>query len=394
MKTIAVIFGGRSAEHDVSIVTAIASIIKPLELTKKYRVEAVYIAKNGAWFWDDKLKDIKLFTSGDIERFTARTQPASVQLDGGMTLVKASGLAGRKQHRQIDVVFPAMHGTYGEDGSLMGLLDMAGVAYVGCGMDASVLAMNKVLAKQITSAHGVPVSKFVAFTSGELEADPAAALKNATAALKFPVFVKPAHLGSSIGISRAKNETELRNGLEVAAKYDDAIIVEEAVNNLIEVTLPVLGNHELTPAYLEQPLTQAEDFFDFETKYMKGGKGGKKMGGAKASGGQNSAQGYSTIPADLPEKLYSKAEQVGLAVYRALGCSGTARVDMLIDSKTGEVYFNEVNPLPGSLYAHNWAKRGISNVELVTRLVELGEARYNERQSLNTVFTTNFLKQF
>lgn len=393
MKTIAVIFGGRSAEHDVSIVTAIASIIKPLELTKKYHVEAVYVAKNGAWFWDDKLKDIKLFTSGEIERFTSRTQPASVQFDGGMTLSKASGLAGRKQHRKIDIAFPSMHGTYGEDGTLMGLLDMAGVPYVGCGMEASVLAMNKVLAKQITAAHDVPVSKFVAFTNKELEEDPAAALKRTLNTLKFPMFVKPAHLGSSIGISRVKTETELRNGLEVAAKYDDAIIVEEAVENLIEVTLPVLGNHELTPAYLEQPLTQAEDFFDFDTKYMKGGKGGKKMGGAKM-GGQNSAQGYSAIPADLPKDLYDKAEQVGLQVYRALGCTGTARVDMLIDSKSGEVYFNEVNPLPGSIYAHNWAKKGISNVELVTRLVELAEARFNERQSLNTVFATNFLKQF
>src|SRR3954467_15457425 len=117
MKTVAVIFGGRSTEHDVSIVTAIASIIKPLELSKQYRVEAVYIAKNGAWFWDDKLKDVKLFSSGAIEQFVARTQPASVQFDGGMVLSKASGIAGRKRHRKIDVAFPAMHGTYGEDGA-------------------------------------------------------------------------------------------------------------------------------------------------------------------------------------------------------------------------------------------------------------------------------------
>lgn len=391
MKTVAVIFGGRSAEHDVSIVTAIASIIKPLELSKKYRVEAVYIAKNGAWFWDDKLKDIKLFTSGEIERFTARTQPASVQFDGGMTLSKASGLAGRKQHRRIDVVFPSMHGTNGEDGALMGLLEMAGVPYVGCGLEASVLAMNKALAKQIASAHGIPVSKFLAFTAPQLEQDPAAAVKQIAKELKYPLFVKPAHLGSSIGMSRVKTDTELRNGLEVAAKYDNDIIVEEAVQNLIEVTLPIMGNRELTPAYLEQPLTQAEDFFDFDTKYMgQGGKGGKKMGG----GGKRGAQGYSTIPADLPEKLYQQAEDTGLAVYRALGCSGTARVDMLIDSKTQQVYFNEVNPLPGSLYVHNWAKKGVSNVELVTHLVELADARQQERQNLSTVFTTNFLKQF
>jgi D-alanine-D-alanine ligase len=393
MKTIAVIFGGRSAEHDVSIVTAIASIIKPLELSKKYKVEAVYIAKNGAWFWDDKLKDIKLFTSGDIERFIARTQPASVQFDGGMTLVKASGLAGRKQQRKIDVAFPAMHGTYGEDGTLMGLLDMAGVPYVGCGIESAVVTMNKVLAKQIAVAHDIPVSKFLTFTNKELEQDPAAAVKRIKKELKYPIFVKPAHLGSSIGISRVKTDTELRNGLEVAARFDDAIIVEEGVSNLIEVTLPIIGNHDLLPAYLEQPLTSSEDFFDFDTKYMSQG-GGKKMGGAKTGGAKHGAQGYSNIPAKISDSLYQKAEEVGLSVYRALGCSGIARVDMLIDSKTNHVYFNEVNPLPGSLYAHNWRQKGISNVELVTRLVELAEGRWQERQNLSTVFSTNFLKQF
>ncbi len=386
MKTVAVIFGGRSTEHDVSIVTALSSIIKPLELTKKYQVEAIYIAKNGAWFWDDKLKNISLFTSGEIEQFTSRTAPASVQLDGGMTLSKSTGMTGRKLHKKIDIVFPSMHGTYGEDGALMGLLDMAGVPYVGCSMEASALAMNKVLAKQITAAHDIPVSKFLAFTDKELEQNLTAALKAITKNLMLPLFIKPAHLGSSIGITRATNETELRNGLEVAAKYDDAIIVEEAVENLVEVTLPIIGNHDLTPAYLEQPLTKPEDFFDFDTKYLNGGK---KMGGAKQG-----AQGYSNIPAKLPDDLYAKAEAIGLNVYRALGCSGIARVDMLIDSKTGKIYFNEVNPLPGSLYAHNWRQKGISSVELVTRLVELAEARFRERQDLSTVFNTSFLKQF
>jgi D-alanine-D-alanine ligase len=391
MKTVAVIFGGKSAEHDVSIVTAIANIIKPLELSKKYRVEAVYVTKKGAWFWSDKLKDIKLFTSGEIDRFIARTNPASVQFDGGMTLVKASGLAGRKQHLKVDVVFPAMHGTYGEDGALMGMLDMAGVPYVGCSLESSVLSMDKVVTKQIALANNLPSNKFVHFMSSGLERDPATALKQVTKALKYPLFVKPAHLGSSIAITRVTNDTELRNAMEVAARFDDKIIVEEAVANLIEVTLPVIGNNDLTPAYLEQPLVSAENFFDFETKYMGNGK---KMGGAKTEGAKRGAQGYSKIPADIPKDLYKKAEAIGLGVYRALGCSGIARIDMLIDGKTNEVYVNEVNPLPGSLYAHNWRQKGISNVELVTRLVELAEERHQARQNLSTVFSTNFLKQF
>ncbi|CAN5400208.1 D-alanine--D-alanine ligase family protein [soil metagenome] len=389
MKTIAVIFGGRSTEHDVSVVTAIASIIKPLELTKQYNVEPIYIARDGAWYWDQRLKDIKLFSSGDIDDFVRKSSPVSVQFDGGMTLVKSGGLAGRKQQKKIDVVFPAMHGTYGEDGALMGVLEMAGVAYVGCGVSASAIAMDKLLAKQLAVGTGIPTSKFLSFTKADLERSAALIPKQIARALKFPLFVKPTHLGSSIGISRATNEAELQNALEVAAHYDDTVIVEEAVQNLIEVTLPIMGNRDNpVPALLEQPLTKAEDFFDFETKYMQGGKKGGKKGGAKGS------QGYSQIPADLPKPLYAKAEAIGLAVYTALGCSGIARVDMLIDSKSGEVYFNEVNPLPGGLYAHNWKAAGVSSVDLVSKLVVYAEERHSASQQLTTSFSTNYLKQF
>ncbi|MGH7195804.1 MAG: D-alanine--D-alanine ligase family protein [Candidatus Saccharimonadales bacterium] len=386
METVAVIFGGRSAEHDVSIVTALASVIKPLELSKKYKVEAVYIAKNGAWYWDDKLKDIKLFTSGKIEDFISKSQPVSLRFDGGLQLVKTGSSLKRGAASKIDVVFPAMHGTYGEDGALMGLLDMAGVPYVGCGLSASVLAMDKILAKQVAAAASIPVTKFINFTKLELENKYDAAVKKIEKELNYPLFVKPASLGSSIGISRVKNSTELANGLEVAAHYDEKILVEEAVENLIEVTLPIMGNDDPIPALLEQPLTQAEDFFDFDTKYLQGGKKGGK--------GTKGAQGYSKIPADLPEKLYKSAEQTGLDVYKALGCSGIARVDMLIDNKTEKVYFNEVNPLPGGLYSHNWNKAGVSNVELVQKLIGFAKERYAARQKSVTTFSTNYLKQF
>ena len=388
MKTIAVIFGGRSTEHDISVITALASVIKPLELSKQYKVEPVYIAKNGAWYWDEKLKDIDLFRSGKIQDFLHKQQPASVQFDGGMTLIKASGIAGRKTLRKIDVVFPAMHGTYGEDGSLMGLVRMAGVPLVGCDMDASVLAMDKVLAKQIAETRAVPVAAYVAVTRTQFGRKPSEVIKEIETKLSYPLFVKPAHLGSSIGISRVTSKAELQNALEVATHYDEKIVVEQEIANLIEVTLPVMGNEQLTPALLEKPLTKAEDFFDFETKYMQGGKKGGKKGGAKGS------QGYSQLPADLPKALYDKAVETGLAVYQTLGCTGTARVDMLIDSKTNIVYFNEVNPLYGGLYEHNWRAAGISSVELVQTLVRLAEERWQERQQQNTVFNTNYLQQF
>jgi len=389
MKTVAVIFGGRSTEHDVSIVTALASIIKPLELTKQYKVEAVYVSKSGAWYWDDKLKDISLYSSGQIQDFLHKTSPVSVQLDGGMTLVKSSGIAGRKTLRKIDVVFPAMHGTYGEDGSLMGMLRMANVPFVGCDMDASVLAMDKILAKKVAESVGIPVTTYEVVDRAVFNRMPQSVVHEIDKALEYPLFVKPAHLGSSIGISRVTNKQELSNAIEVACHYDNRVLVEEEVSNLIEVTLPIMGNDpfNLKPALLEKPLTKPEDFFDFETKYMQGGKGGKK-------GGTKGAQGYSELPAKLDEDLYKKAETTGLQVYNALDCTGVARVDMLINSKTNTVYFNEVNPLPGGLYEHNWRAAGVSSVELVQTLIRLAEERWQNQQQQNTVFSTNYLQQF
>ncbi len=386
MKTVAVIFGGQSTEHDVSVVTAIASIIKPLELTGKYKVEPVYIAKDGSWFWDDKLKDIELFSSGEIEDFVRSAPKTHILFEGGLVLVKSSQFAGRKMYKQIDLVFPAMHGTHGEDGELMGLLQMANVPFVGCDMASSAIAMDKVLTKEVAGANGLESTPWVSFSSAELSRDHQSVM-NKIKKLSYPLFVKPTHLGSSIGITKVDDQNGLMNALEVAAHYDDKIIVEQAVPNLIEVTLPIMGNDTPQPAMLEQPMTKPEDFFDFETKYMQGGKKGKA--GSKAG-----AQGYSKIPADLPKDLYAKAEQFGLDVYKAVGCSGIARVDMLIDSQTEKVYINEVNPLPGSLYSHNWRQAGVSSVDLVTKLVDLAEERWTARQKLATSFSTNYLKQF
>jgi D-alanine-D-alanine ligase len=387
MKTVAVIFGGQSTEHDVSVITALGSVIKPLELSGDYNVEPVYISKDGSWYWDKKLNDVSLFSSGDIESFLKKAPKTQLLFDNGLTLVKSSQFAGRKQLQKIDVVFPAMHGTHGEDGELMGILEMAGVPYVGCGVQASVVSMDKVLTKQVTEAYGIPSTPWVWLNSEELS-NSSASLKKCEG-LKYPIFVKPARLGSSIGITRVEQKSQLMNALEVAAHYDDKIIVEQGVSNLIEVTLPIIGNKELLPASLEEPLLNSEDFFDFDTKYMNGGKKGGKKGGGKLG-----AQGYSNLPAKLPKDLYKKAEKLGLDVFKAVGCEGIARIDMLIDSKTGQVFFNEINPLPGDLYSHNWRATGVSGVELVSRLIKLAEERFTINQKQTTSFDTNFLKQF
>lgn len=388
MKTIAVIFGGRSTEHDVSIVTALASIIKPLEMLGEYKVEPVYISKDGRWYWDAKLKDIQLFQSGNIEEFMRKSPKVQLSIDDGLTLIKSSQFAGRKQYKKIDIVFPAMHGTHGEDGELMGLLEMANVPYVGCGVSASAVAMDKVLSKQVTESAGIASTPWVWFYSHELERSYNAIVKKISS-LKYPLFVKPAHLGSSIGITKVDSKDKLLNALEVAAHYDNRVIVEQGVQNLVEVTLPIIGNNDPITALLEQPMLKSEDFFDFETKYMQGGKKGGKKGGSKVG-----AQGYSVIPADISKELYQQAIELGLRVYKTVGCSGIARIDMLIDTKAGNVLFNEINPMPGSLYSHNWNKAGISNVDLVDKLVHFALERWQVSQKLTTAFSTNYLKQF
>jgi len=379
-KTIAVFFGGKSPEHDISIITALSSVIKPLELTKNYQVVPVYITKTGKWVSGDIFKNIDIYRTKKIVEIEAKTKAAVVSFDGGLTINK----------QRIDVAFPAMHGAYGEDGSLMGLLRMAGIPFVGADMDASVIAMDKVLAKQIAFSNDIPVSKFVFLTNEDVTTNLESEVQRITEELKFPLFVKPAHLGSSIGISKVVNDEELANALEVAAYYDEKIIVEEGVENLIEVTIPMMGNDVVTAALIERPLTQSDDFFDFNTKYINGG--GKKSGGKQS--GASGAQGYSELPAKLRDDLSVRALEVAAAVYKAIGATGMARVDLLIDSKTDTVYFNEVNPLPGSLYSHNWRLAGVSPMQLVEKFIVLAEERFAAKQKLNSTFASNFLEQF
>ena len=382
-KTVAVFFGGRSTEHDISIITAISAVIKPLELSRKYSVVPVYVAKDGAWYSDQKLKNIKLYQGGGIEEFCKKTKPVLVSFNGGLTLHQKS----RGKKINIDIAFPAMHGTYGEDGSLMGTLRMANIPFVGSDMQASVIAMDKVLAKQVVQANGIPTPKFVSFSKNEFETSPEGIAKEVVDNLSFPVFVKPAHLGSSIGITRVSDAKDLINAIEVAMHYDDRALVEQEVPNLIEVTVPIMGNDVLQPALVERPLSDKEKFFDFDTKYMHGGK---KKGGSDTVG----SQGYSEVPAKIDQDLYDKAVKTAEDSYIATGASGLSRIDLLIDEKDKTVYFNEINPLPGSLYAHNWRQAGISGVQLVDKLVELAEERFAAKQKIENTFQTSFLKQF
>lgn len=378
-KTIGVVFGGRSVEHDVSIITAHNPIIDSLLATKKYEVVPIYISKVGKWYSEVSMNEIAYFRS-DLEDKLSKLKPVTLDLNDGLALIQ-SGTFGSKKIK-IDIVFPAMHGTFGEDGSLMGLLRMAGVPFVGCDIFASAVAMDKILTKQVLRAEGLPTVRDVWFVKSDFEANKEKYLAEIQK-LKFPLFVKPVHLGSSIGISKVKDNQELQNAIEVALHYDEKVLVEEGVQNLIELTLPIMGNDKPIVAGLERPLNKGE-FFDYTEKYMKGGK--------KTGGGVNSE--YSEIPAKIDPGLADKAIELGLETYKVLGCSGIARVDMLLDSLSGEIFINEVNTLPGSLYQHNWRQVGVSNLELVEKLVALAEEKAAQKAQTQFSFSSDILLQY
>lgn len=377
MKTIAVMFGGRSAEHDVSTITAHEPIIRSLMTSGQFDVWPVYITKQGKWYADKAMNDLAFFKQPDYEERLKGMKQVQLSFTDGLSLVWP-GMLGKSV--KIDFAFPSMHGTYGEDGSLMGLLRMADVPFVGCDIFASAVAMDKVLTKQVVAAEGMPVVPYVWFTRAQWEKDKAE-LRKRIAELGLPLFIKPVHLGSSIGITKAKSEAELENAIEVALHYDDKVLVEKSVENLIEITLPIMGNDDIKPALPERPLNKTE-FFDFNDKYMSGGKKG---------GGANSE--YSEVPAKIGEEMTKRVINLGVQVYRALGCTGIARVDFLIDAGTNTLYVNEVNTLPGSLYHHNWRKAGVSNLELVLGLVKLAEDRFAAQKDLTLTFNSDILKK-
>lgn len=372
-KTIAVIFGGRSAEHDVSVITAHVPIIQSLLASGQFNVVPIYIAKDNSWYSEPAMNNLDYFRQPDLEARLARLKKIKLLFNRGLKIVKGGWISTTTK---IDIVFPAMHGTFGEDGSLMGLLRLANVPFVGCDLFASAVAMDKVLTKQVLAAEGLSVVPYIWFNKGEI-------IPNIDK-LQYPLFIKPVHLGSSIAITKAKNPTELENGIEVAFHYDDKVLIEESVENLTEVTLPIMGNKELQLGAIERPLNKT-DFFDFKDKYLSGNKkGGNKSAGANSQ--------YSELPAKISEQLAEQVRELGKKTYHILGCSGVARIDFLIDNSSGKIYVNEVNTLPGSLYHHNWRSVGVSGVELVIRLVELAEERFQEQQKIASVFKSDILK--
>ena len=379
-KTIGVFFGSRSPEHDVSIITAqlVISGLKGLG----HAVVPVYISKQGQWMLGEELGSLKSFTDPNkkIEREDRLSQYyLDMEKSLGKLVFKKKGLAGKTVI--IDMVFPALHGSFGEDGTLQGMLEMLNVPYVGCGVTASAAAMDKALTKQVMQASGIPTTKFLVFNKQDYLKDKKSFNLSILKSLNLPVFVKPVHLGSSIGIGKASNEKELEQRVEVALYYDDKILVEECVENLMDVTCCIIGNEDLIASKLQESVFNAE-LFDFDEKYLKDG-------GAQTGKAQNSL----VIPARLDESTTKQIQDTAKEVYKALGCSGIARVDFLFNKQTKEFFANEVNPLPGTLYHHLWKASGIELPELLQKLIQYAEEKHQSKKEINYTFQSSILTQ-
>jgi len=376
MKTIGVFFGSRSPEHDVSIITG-QLIISGLKECG-YNVIPVYIDKKGKWYSDAKLSSMKFFTQNQTD---LSKQLESFNIDFNKSsgkIVKQSRFL--KSKAVFDIAFPAFHGQNGEDGTFQGLCEMLNVPYVGCDVTSSAITMDKVLTKMIYKANNIPTVDFIYFNLNEWRINKKNVIQQIKS-LNWPVIIKPARLGSSIGISKAENQKELEFAIEVALHYDEKVIVERAIENLMDVTCCLIGNDDPIPSLLQESIFSS-GFFSYEDKYLKGG--GAQIGNAKQS---------IIIPARLDKKTTKEIQDAAIKAYKVVGCSGIARVDFLYDKKTKKWFANEINTLPGTLYHHLWKASGVPFQELLKKLIGFAEEKYQKKKQITYTFNSNILTQ-
>ncbi|MGC9220208.1 MAG: D-alanine--D-alanine ligase family protein [Solirubrobacteraceae bacterium] len=384
---VAVVFGGRSVEHDVSIITGIQACEV---LSVRHRPLPVYIDRAGRWYAGERLLQIDAYRQADFEELAV-----TFDVGAGVLTQRPSrqrGLRGRRGGEPTpfrpDVVLPATHGTQGEDGCLQGLLELSDLPYAGPTHEAAVLAMNKAITKALLRSAGVPVLDDLVLRREEFAiGQGAGSVKRVTERFSLPVYVKPVSLGSSIGVSRCSDESELLEALELAFELDRTVLVEPAVQAGIEVNCAVLGRPGVGPraSVCEQPVA-SNGFLSFEDKYMRGGKApaGKQAGKAGMSSMQR------LIPAPIPDEQAQQVKRLAEQTFTTLGCAGVARVDTLIDAH-GQIYVNECNTIPGSFAFYLWEPAGMPFADLMDELLELALAEHRERTRTTRTFESNLL---
>jgi D-alanine-D-alanine ligase len=357
---VGLIFGGRSGEHEVSLLSA-QGVMQAIDRAK-YEVVPIGITKEGSWLASgDPLKALSSGAMAESNPALLLAEPSERGLMRLQDQDEEQALTAVQVSR-LDVVFPILHGPYGEDGTVQGLLELAGIPYVGAGVAASAVGMDKVLFKSIMLAHGLPTVPYVVILRKTWEQEPDQALARVEAELGYACFVKPANLGSSVGISKAHDRAELRAALDDAARYDRKLLVETAIDAR-EIEVSVLGNDEPV-ASVPGEIVPSNEFYDYAAKYLDG-------------------ESALLIPAPIPDRTAETVRQLAVAAYRAIDCAGMARVDFLLDRNTGAAYVNELNTLPGftpiSMYPKLWEASGISYPELIDRLIQLALERHADK---------------
>lgn len=365
MKTnIGVFFGGRSTEHEISVISA-SQAMNAIDRSL-YEVTPIYITKSGQWYTGEALMEVSNYR--DVPALLRRCTPVYMRPIYGDTALytDASSMFGTKVKKvtTLDVIIPVLHGANGEDGSFQGILQATGIPYAGCDVLASANGMDKITMKMILRACNIPVVDYTWFTDQEWASDPDAVIAQVEKALSYPVIVKPADLGSSVGIARADNREALAEKITEAAKYSTRLIVEHLVEQLKEINCSVLGtSDDYRTSVLEEPIKTGE-ILSYTDKYMGGSKGAKGM--------QASAK---RIPAELDEDVTKRIQFLAGETFRVLSCHGVARVDLIIDDANGSIYVNEINTIPGSLSFYLWEASGITFSELMSQLVSLALKR-------------------
>lgn len=369
--TIGVFFGGRSTEHEISVISA-SQAMHAINAAK-YDIVPIYISKQGKWYTGEALLDIKNYRNtadllGKVEEVYMEPTFGDYNL-----YKKKRGLFGSGVVKHLDVAIPVLHGSNGEDGTFEGLLETIGIPYAGCNTLSSANGMDKITMKMILKSCGIPVVDYVWFTDKEWFARRDELIDRIEKEIGYPVIVKPANLGSSVGIGRACNREELIEKIDGAEVYTTRIIVEDMVEDLQEINCSVLGDcDENQASVLEEPIKSGE-ILSYEDKYVGGTKGAKGMQAAQKR-----------IPADLPKAETERIQFLARETFRVLSCHGVSRVDMIINRKTRDIYVNEINTIPGSLSFYLWEATGISFEQLMDRLVELAIKRKRE-QGMKTV---------
>jgi len=379
---VGVIFGGETVEHEVSIISALQAI-KNLD-ESKYEIIPIYISKDRTWYTGHILLDIETFKDfNNVKKYAKKV--TLYKKENSYLLQCTTGLF-RKDITDIDVILPVVHGNNVEDGTLAGYLDTVGVPYVGSHVLGAALGQDKVAMKQIMASNDIPVVDYTWFFDNEYTEDKDKILKNIKK-VGYPVVVKPATLGSSVGITYVKSEKDIEEALETAISYDTKVVVEKAVENLVEVNDSVLGSYEYQKVSPIEEVMGEDEILSYADKYL----GNAKKTGSASKGMASTSR---IIPARISDKLTNEIQDCSKKVFRIMNFSGVCRIDYLIDSKTQKFYVNEPNTIPGSLSFYLWKEAGMKYSDLLDEMIQIAIKEYKHKSKKVRSFDSNILEGF